>query len=113
MNSPTLIPATREDREAAAGLHGALYGTATPGYAWILAGEMDDDYAVQAFAAHRLTALEPLVEAGTPAVEILVDYIEFLHRLPADELELHPYIPAVEEAFDRLSAALAKIGGTV
>jgi hypothetical protein len=48
---------------------------------------------------------EALVEAG----DILESYIGFLHRMPADDLELHPYIPAVEQAFDKVSAALASL----
>jgi hypothetical protein len=61
--------------------------------------------------AHLIAAAPDLYEAGGSAVSILESYIEFLHRIPADELEQHPYIPAVEEAFDLLSAALAKARG--
>jgi hypothetical protein len=47
------------DRDAAAYVHAAQYGSATPGYDWILAGECDSEAHVQAFARHRLAFNAP------------------------------------------------------
>jgi hypothetical protein len=68
--------------------------------------------AAETEANARLIAAAPELYAGAEAaVDILESYIGFLHHLPADELERHPYIPAVEDAFDMLFAALAKARG--
>lgn len=69
------------------------------------------DETIEAQAADALTRLSAEVERARVALaaadDILEGYVIFLHHMPADELELHPYIPAVEETFDQVRAALA------
>jgi hypothetical protein len=66
----------------------------------------------EAIANARLIAAAPeLYGAAEAAEDILESYVEFLHKMPASELELHPYIPSVEDAFDMVTAALRKARG--
>lgn len=51
--------------------------------------------------------MERLRAACMAAGEILEDYIGFLHRMPSSELEMHPYIPTVQDACNQCVAALA------
>lgn len=51
--------------------------------------------------------VERLRAACMAAGEILEDYIGFLHRMPSSELEMHPYIPTVQDAYDQCVAALS------
>jgi len=48
-------------------------------------------------------------EALEAADDILEGYVIFLHHMPSDDLEAHPYIPVVEDAFDKVRAALAAL----
>jgi len=76
---------------------------------WPVIAEVTDHGDGEWIANARLIAAAPdLLRAGDAAVDILETYVEFLHRIPADELEMHPYIPAVEEAFDLVRDAITK-----
>lgn len=53
-----------------------------------------------------------LVEAAPEAANLLEQYAAFILTVKADELKLHPYQPAVEQAASALRAAIAKARGT-
>lgn len=56
----------------------------------------------------KYTAAPDLLEACRAGAEVLEQYVHALHHMPSEQLEAHPYIPTVEDAFDALHAAIAK-----
>jgi hypothetical protein len=53
----------------------------------------------------RVDEADRLREALEAADDIRKGYVEFLHHMPSSDLEQHPYIPLVEEAFDKVRSA--------
>lgn len=60
-----------------------------------------------ALIVKAVNAYQPMLEALEEASDILAAYVGFLHGMPAADIELHPYIPAVEGAFEQVGAAIA------
>lgn len=61
--------------------------------------------------ARLITAAPDLYEASLSAADLLEQYAAFILTVSADDLELHPYQPAVEQAVSDLHAAIAKARG--
>ncbi|MFK4871616.1 hypothetical protein [Novosphingobium sp. ZW T3_23] len=60
----------------------------------------------------RLIAAAPdFIEAAPDAADLLEQYAAFILTVKPDDLELHPYQPAVEQAASALRAAIAKARG--
>lgn len=60
----------------------------------------------------RLIAAAPsFAEVAPDALDLLERYAEFIRTAPADDLERHPYLPAVEDTVARLRASLAQSKG--
>jgi hypothetical protein len=60
---------------------------------------------------HLIAAAPELLEVAPDALDFLDQYAELIRSVPADDLERHPYLPAVEDTVDRLRAAIAKARG--
>lgn len=64
---------------------------------------------LQALCDQQALRIAKLSEALDGATKVIEGYVGFLHRLPACDLELHPYIPGVEDALDAAREALTDI----
>jgi len=71
-------------------------------------------YADESQANARLIAAAPSLLGPAPnAADFLEQYANYIRTVKADDLELHPYLPAIEQTVQDLRAAieLAKTGG--
>ncbi|WP_395326920.1 Lar family restriction alleviation protein [Novosphingobium sp. BL-8H] len=73
------------------------------------AGQVSNDHAanVTAWNTRQPTPAADVVETVARAADILDQYAAFILTVKADDLEVHPYQPAVEEAASDLRAAIA------
>ena len=69
---------------------------------------------IEVRANGRLIAAAPSLLGPAPnAADFLEQYANYIRTVKADDLELHPYLPAIEQTVQDLRAAieLAKTGG--
>lgn len=55
-----------------------------------------------------IAAAPDLLEPAPDAADLLERYAEYIRSVPADQLEVHPYLPEVEHVIETLRAAIAK-----